>query len=237
MELYAIRYGENFKYATYGTIYRGAENAAEKVSGFIFVYYLAKYNDKVMLFDTGFRDETTAVNMGITLLDVEHEVKNILDDPLGIDMIFITHSHFDHIDNLDLYKNSQIIIAKTEYDIAMNERPIPVQTQLRSKHPVLIEDEYVFDNKFYFKVIGGHTPGSSVIYFEEKDKNYVITGDECYVCDNMLKNIPNGMCTDYLKNEEFIADGHNKGLIPLPYHDNKVFADYEQISENIVRII
>lgn len=47
MELYAIRYAENFKYATYGTIFRGAENADEKVPGFIFLYYLAKHNGKV----------------------------------------------------------------------------------------------------------------------------------------------------------------------------------------------
>lgn len=237
MELYAIRFGENFIYANYGTLYKQAKNLNEKAPGFIFLYYLAKYNDKVILFDTGFRDKITAENMGITLIDVKDEIKNIVDDPFCIDTIFITHSHFDHIDNIDLYKNSSIIISKLEYDIAMNESRIQVKTQLKSNHVILVEDEYIFDHKFRFKVIGGHTPGSSVIYFEENNKNYVITGDECYACDNMLNNIPIGISSDGQKNEKFIADGHNQRLIPLPYHDNMVFSTYKQISKNVTRII
>lgn len=237
MELYAIRYGENFVYANYGVVYKGAENATQKVPEFIFLYYLAKYNGKVILFDTGFRDETTALSMGITLIDVRNEIKNIIDDTLCIDTIFITHSHFDHINNLDLYNKPSIIMSRLEHNIAMNESPISVRTQLKSNNVILIEDEYIFDDKFRFKVIGGHTPGSSVIYFEEKNKNYVITGDECYACDNILKNIPNGNCADYQKNEKFISDAHNKKLIPLPYHDNKVFSNFMQISKNIAKII
>jgi glyoxylase-like metal-dependent hydrolase (beta-lactamase superfamily II) len=168
---------------------------------------------------------------------VENELKNIIDDQFCIDIIFITHSHFDHIDSLDLYNKPSIIISKTEYNIAINKSPNPVKQQLNSNNVILIDDEYILDNKFRFKVIGGHTPGSSVVYFEDENKNYVITGDECYVCDNILKNIPNGNYTDSQKNEEFISDAHSKRLIPLPYHDNKLFSNYMQISKNIVKII
>jgi glyoxylase-like metal-dependent hydrolase (beta-lactamase superfamily II) len=175
--------------------------------------------------------------MGITLLDVENEIENIIGDPFCIDIIFITHSHFDHIDNLDLYDKPSIIISKLEYDITMDKSPNSVKEKLESNNVILVEDEYIFDDKFRFKVIGGHTLGSSVIYFEEGKQNYVITGDECYACDNISRNIPNGSCTDNQKNEKFISDTYNKGLIPLPYHDNKIFLKYTQISKNIVRII
>jgi glyoxylase-like metal-dependent hydrolase (beta-lactamase superfamily II) len=237
MELYAIRYAENFAYANYGTVYKGVKNASEKVPGFIFLYYLAKYKDKVILFDTGFRDDEDAKRMGIDLIDVKEELKLILDDPMSIDTIFITHYHFDHINNLDLYQNPVVIISKPEYEIAMDKSPASVRKRLNSDNIVLVEDEYLYDDKFRFKVIGGHTPGSSVIYFEEDKKHYVIAGDECYACDNILKNIPNGNCTDYQRNEQFVSDAHQKGLIPLPYHDNKVMTDYKLISDNIARII
>lgn len=239
MELYAIRYGENFSYANYGTIYKGAENPDEKVPGFIFMYYLAKYNGRVILFDTGFRDEGTASSMGITLKDVKNEIKNVIGNPFCIDIIFITHSHFDHINNLDLYNKSSIIISKSEYDIAMSESPNPVKAHLKSNsnNIILIKNEYIFDQKFRFKVIGGHTPGSSVIYFDDGNQNYVITGDECYAVENISKNIPNGNYTNSQKNAKFISDAHNKKLIPLPYHDNKIFSNYKQVSANIAKII
>lgn len=236
MELYAIRYGENFAYAKYNTIYRDKGNSEEIVE-FIFLYYMAKYNGKIILFDTGFRDKTTAINMGITLIDVENEVENIIGNRDCIDTIFITHSHFDHIDNLDLYKNSCIVISKLEYDTANNKSSNSIKARLKASSIITVEEEYIFDGKFSFKVIGGHTVGSSVIYFEEGKKRYVITGDECYMCDNILKNVPNGLYTDGQKNEKFIYNAYNEGLIPLPFHDVKVFENYEQKSKNIVKII
>lgn len=236
MELYAIKYGQNFTYATEETIYRGMRDS-KKVPEFIFLYYLAKYNDRIILFDTGFRDKIFAANMGITLIDIENEVKNILDSRGCVDIVFITHSHFDHIDNLDLYDKSAVIISKLEYDIAINQSPDPVKRRLKTNNVITTRDEYIYDNKFRFKVIGGHTAGSSVIYFEEEGKQYVITGDECYSCDNILKNIPIGFYADSQKNENFITDAYTSGLIPLPYHDAKIITNYQHISENIVRII
>jgi len=118
MELYAIRFGENFAFAKYENIYRGMGKFG-KVTEFIFSYYLAKCNGKIILIDTGFRDEATANKMGITLIDVENEIKNIIGDIDCIDTIFITHSHFDHIDNLDLYKKSSVIISKLLFSISL----------------------------------------------------------------------------------------------------------------------
>ncbi|MDP4089832.1 MAG: MBL fold metallo-hydrolase [Bacillota bacterium] len=232
MELYAIRYAKNFAYVN-----NKADDSGEKESDFIFLYYLAKYNGRVILFDTGFRDEEAAAGMGITLIDVKDEVRHILVDPSCVDTIFITHSHFDHIGNLDLYDKASVIIPKQEYDIAFKEGSAAVKARLVAGDVVLVEDHYLFEDKFRFQVIGGHTPGSSVIYFEEYNKSYVIAGDECYSCDNIFSNVPNDYCADHQKNAEFIADAHNRNLIPLPYHDNKIILNYDRVSENISRII
>lgn len=204
---------------------------------FIFLRYFIKYNDKVLLIDTDFRDEATAEKMGVTLIDVDSEVKNIIGGKDNIDTIFITHSHFAHIDNLDLYEKPNVIISKKEYDFALIKSPEPVKSRLKADNVILVDDEYIFDNKFRFKVIGGHTPGSAVIYFEEGEMNYVIAGDECYMCDNIYKNVPNGNCCNSENNEKFISDAHDKGLIPLPFHDISILRQYERVSENIVRII
>lgn len=236
MELYGVRYAKNFKYATWEAIYK--DNVIKKeTQEFIFLYYIAKYNGKTILIDTGFRDKKTASDMGITLLDIESEVQDILKDSKNIDVIFITHSHFDHINNLDLYAKASIIISKAEYDIAMKESPKSVRNTLSIANVKLIEDEYTLDGKLRFKVIGGHSLGSSVIYFDEGEKNYVITGDECYIRDNISKNIPVGFFVDTQKNERFIKDSYIKGIIPLCFHDVTMFDDYPQVSENIIKIV
>lgn len=235
MELYAVKYGENYKYGNYQTVYRN-HKSTELVPGFIFLIYIVKYKNKILLFDTGFRSPESAEFYGVDLIDVEREMDTILDGK-KIDTIFITHAHFDHIDNLDLYPETDIIISKSEHESALNKCSEKVKHILKSDYVHIVQEEYDYDHKFLFKVIGGHTEGSSVIYFEHEGKEYVIAGDECYSIDNVTENIPNGMVSNGEKNEAFIADAHNRALITLPYHDDKVFLGYEKVTEHIVRII
>lgn len=235
MELYAVKYGENFKYANYKTIFHD-NKSDDIVPGFVFLYYIAKYQDKTLLFDTGFRGEETAEYYGVNLINVDEEIKAIICDN-KVDVIFITHSHFDHTDNLDLYPNAEIIISQAEYDTAVNNYDGSIKKILTSDKLKVVQEEYLYENKFLYKIIGGHTKGSSVIYFEEDDQHYVIAGDECYLIENIDKNIPNGNTYDHKKNADFIADTNTKKLITLPCHDRKILQDYRMISTNVVRII
>ncbi len=236
MELYAVKYAINFKYATYSTIFRGNE-CNELVPDFVFAYYIAKYNGKILLFDTGFKSLETAKGYETTFIDVTEEIKVVF-DPQSVDTIFITHAHFDHTDNLDLYPNTEIIISRASYDTVLTQyQDENMRRILQSDQVRKIEDEFLYDDKFRFKVIGGHTEGSSVVYFEVEDQQYVIAGDECYLIENVEKNIPNGNVYDPLTNEKFIADAHDRRLIVLPFHDNQIFERYDKVSENIVRIL
>lgn len=238
MELYIIRYGKNFKYANQGTVFKNAPNPKEALEEFPFLYYVARHEGQTILFDTGFRSEEKAAEMGITLLNIEGELKEVFGSEYpSADIVVITHSHFDHIDNLDLYRNMKIIIARKEYHIAMEEAVCAVKQRLREEKVILVEKEYLCAGKFLFRVIGGHSPGSSVIYFEDKGLRYVLTGDECFSCDNVLKNIPLGVCRNTEKNAAFIADACKKGYIPLPFHDAELMKRYKVISENIVRVL
>ncbi len=235
MELYAVRYGIDFKYASFNTIFQNDERR-DIAPGFVFLIYIAKYKDNLILFDTGFRDKKRAENFGVDLIPVDEEMKAIT-GPKKIDTLFITHTHFDHTDNLDLYPDSEIILSQAEYDIAISQYGGNIAEILKSDKVHIVQDEYLYNNKFLFKVIGGHTIGSSVIYFEEKGREYVIAGDECYFIENVQKNIPNGNVYDSKSNEDFIRDAHDRKLIVLPFHDNTIFDEYEHVSDNIVRIL
>lgn len=234
MEVYSIKYGESLFPKKY--IYRERNQSQEDVE-FLWLFYLAKLNNKVILFDTGFRDKYMLEKWGVSLKNYETELNLIINSFSDVDLVFITHSHFDHIGNLDLYKNATIIISKEEYDIANKEGEPAIRKRLSENNVIVVDDEYLYEETFLFKVIGGHSKGSSVIYFTHDSSTYVITGDECYVCENMLKTKPVGTYTDSEKNMQFLTNGYEKGMIPLPMHDVTIFANYESISENIVKIL
>lgn len=231
MQLYAVKFGESLLSSKY--IFR--DESSEKLIRISWSYYIAKHNNKTILFDVGFRDPITANEWGIELCNVNEEVKKII-NLNRVDVIFITHSHFDHIDNIDLFPDAQIIISYEEYLHALKSVNPNVKNRLLKENVVKIKDEYLFEDKFKFKVIGGHTTGSSVVYFEHNNKDYVITGDECYTCDNLIKTRPIGVYSSSENNKSFINEAFEKGYISLPYHDITIFQTHNKVSNNIVQI-
>jgi glyoxylase-like metal-dependent hydrolase (beta-lactamase superfamily II) len=234
MELYAVHYANEFKYADYRTIYHN-DKRTELVPGFVFLYYVAKIGELVILFDTGFRSEETAKGFGTHLIDVEKEVLALTGG--RADIIFITHEHFDHVENLELYQGADIIVAIYAWEEIQKTYPkVASQLMLTSKIQI-VEDVFEVKGKFCFKVIGGHTKGSSVIYFNEGEEKFVISGDETYLLDNFERQIPNGNVYSLEKNWEFIRQVYSEGIIALPSHDGTIIEKYPRISEHIIRII
>lgn len=234
MELYAVKFGESsFRLSN---VYRDMNHSEELVQ-IAWSFYIAKHNNKTICIDTGFRDENTAQQWGITLTDVADELRGIIGNLSSVDTVIITHSHFDHIENLDLFDKPEIIISKTDYETALQQCSPAIKEKLLQSQVVTVDNEYIYDNQFRFKVIGGHSPGSSVVYFESINTNYIITGDECYWCDNLLSNRPNGVFSSTENNERFLNEAHHSGLIPLPFHDLHIFEHYPAVSNNIVRIL
>lgn len=237
MRLYAIRYARNFKYGTFGSVYREVEETDRMIEKFDFLYYLAEYDGKYTLIDTGFRDKELALNMGVTLLDVEEELVRVFGKVPRIDKVILTHSHWDHVNNLDLYPGIDVIMSRATYQNIVLEGENTVRNVLSRCFINLVDDEMWIDDIFHFQVIGGHTLDSSVLFFTKDEKRYVITGDECYLCANALENKPIGICANGKKNEEFIAKIHREKWIPLPFHDGELMERYNQISDNITQVV
>lgn len=138
MKLYGIRYAKDFKYGTKETVFSTQKGNREPIADFSFFYYLAEADGKHFLFDTGFRDGRLAAEMGVSLFSTDEEIRRVFGSFPEIDAIFLTHSHWDHMNAL---------IS-------------------------LVEVRECFYDRFHFEVIGGHTPDSSVLYFQTGNDTY-----------------------------------------------------------------
>src|SRR6478735_11414143 len=93
---------------------------------------------RTILFDTGpFRIRQTLIRA----------LKELGLAPAGVDTIFLTHLHWDHVENLDLFPHAEVLTPRTEFEYAAAPRPNDwgtppyVREILRDMHVTLLPDQ------------------------------------------------------------------------------------------------
>lgn len=139
-------------------------------------------NDENILFDTG-----------------SYGVRSVIVDLLKkekIDKVFISHLHFDHCSNLDLFKDSKIYINKKELEsLYNNEQDLDIYKPLISfidKYDVIAFDSNTkISDNVNIVLTPGHTLGHSSLEVDIDGKKVLIAGDA-------IKSL-----NDYLNDEEY----------------------------------
>ncbi len=232
LKVFAVKYGiSEFpkKFIIYG------DRSHEKLP-FCWMFYYIEYKDRKILVDTGFNN-----NKLIQMFDIREfrdPVEILAENGIPADSItdiIITHAHFDHIGNADKFPNARIIINKKELESFMKGNGLAdVRKYLKGNPEVhTFENSISFLDFFRIQTIGGHTEGSSVIFFTYRDKQYCLSGDEAYLSDNINSLNGNGSVVNHNKNLSFLKELNKSGAKTLIFHDNKYYNDKKQFIQVI----
>ena len=172
------------------------QNGAEdKVRPIVFMVYLIKTENRLILADAGC--ETMP---GFVMTDFIGPVKalnNIGISPEEITDLIITHAHHDHIECAKYFKNAVIYIQKDEYEAGKGY--LAENLNIRT-----FDEEMQICDGIKAVKIGGHSKGSSIVEITDSDNKYIIAGDECYMRECLTKQIPTGVAYDLQKSRAFI---------------------------------
>ena len=179
--------------------------------------HLIKHGDTWMMFDTSTNDAIAAMpngapgNEGLRWVKtpgqtMTAQLKLAGITPADIKLVGISHNHPDHTGNVNLFKNSTVLIQRFEYDQVMAKGGSPQgpsATQVpgapvaifERNHPVILLDgDYdVFgDGSVLLFYVGGHTLGSQVCLVHLKNTGYVLlSGDAVHFRSNFdTRRIP-----------------------------------------------
>ena len=187
------------------------QNGAEdKVRPIVFMVYLIKTENRLILADAGC--ETMP---GFVMTDFIGPVKalnNIGILPEEITDLIITHAHHDHIECAKHFKNAVIYIQKDEYEAGKGY--LSENLDIRT-----FDEETLICDGIKSVKIGGHSKGSSIVEITDSDKKYIIAGDECYVRECLTKQIPTGVAYDLQKSLAFIQKYGRGEYTVLLCHD------------------
>lgn len=187
------------------------ENGAEdKVHPIVFMVYLIKTENRLILVDAGC--ETMPGFVMTDFIGTVKALEIIGVQPEKITDLIITHAHHDHIECINYFNNSVIYIQKDEYEAGKGYFTDELNICTFS------EEIQICDGVKAVK-IGGHSKGSSIVEINDGEKRYIIAGDECYIRACITKQIPTGTSYSPEKSREFIQKYGNGGYTVLLCHD------------------
>ena len=92
-----------------------------------------------------------------------------------VDTVILTHSHSDHIENLDLFPNAKVYLHAGGEEVPF-------------KHETVTEGIEIAEGVRLVHT-PGHTPDSMSV-FVKADRNYAVAGDAVPLEDNIRKKVP-----------------------------------------------
>ncbi len=174
----------------------------------VFAVYLVDTGDRKILIDAGCDSMPGFVMTNFTtpvavMAQFGYKPEDITD-------AIITHAHHDHIQGIKFFPNATVHIHKLDYETGKQFIPegMPVN---------LFEEETTVDC-LRVVPIGGHTPGSSVVLWED----YLFVGDGCYLPECFERGIPTGVSRDREASKKFIETYADPRYIKLFCHDNRL---------------
>jgi N-acyl homoserine lactone hydrolase len=190
--LYVLNCGEGVA----GDISRWSPGVNEgKSMDFVDNCYLIRHGGVWMLWDTGVSDAIAAMPNGLAPADprmthwkrpktLASQLQQIGVKPDDVKFLAVSHTHPDHIGNVEMFPKAMLLVQKTEYEWpGANNAP-----RFKPEHPVTkLDGDYdVFrDGSVIILSTPGHTPGhQSLLVKLRKTGTIVLTGDAVHFKDN-----------------------------------------------------
>ncbi|MEI9965913.1 MAG: N-acyl homoserine lactonase family protein [Caulobacteraceae bacterium] len=239
-EIYAVRYGHHDRKAAENFIGGDDHDTDMPLDYFVWAIVGA---ERTFVLDTGFAEDMAQKRGRILVRPVGEGLKAIGVDPASVRDVIVSHMHYDHAGNLDLFPGARFHIQDAEMEFCtgrcMCHRMI--NHAFEADH-VSTMVHRVFEGRVQFHdgadelspgvtvhKVGGHTKGLQVVRVKTARGYVVLASDATHLYGNLQRNHPFPVLYnmgDYL---EGLAQVRRLASSPdhiIPGHDPLVLKQY-----------
>jgi glyoxylase-like metal-dependent hydrolase (beta-lactamase superfamily II) len=157
-------------------------------------------------------------------------------DPQDVELVILTHLHWDHAGNNDLFPDARVLVQLKELRYAISPGRFFHKAFLSPQSgwgapsylmPNLdtVDGEAAIAPGLTVVPTPGHTPGSHSVIAETEHGRFAIAGDAISLYENIEKDIPPGFHVDVDAAVDSMDRLRSKADHFLPGHEYEVFSD------------
>lgn len=203
-QVLALRYARHEQRSVQANFVMAVPDAHDLMPMDYFVWLLRGPDGREVLVDTGF-DEATSARRGRAILRPVGECLRVVGTaPEAIRDVVITHLHYDHAGNLDLFPNATFHIQDREVAFATGRHmcshclrhPFEVEDVVRLVRAVYAERVRFHDGEgevapgVTLHRVGGHSDGMQMVRVETARGGLVLASDASHYYANMARENP-----------------------------------------------
>ncbi|WP_397452330.1 N-acyl homoserine lactonase family protein [Pseudomonas sp. NA-150] len=248
-EVIIVRYGtrQTTKSECYYNFRAYKEPDAEITMDYFF--WIFRNAEQTIIIDTGFSPEAAIARKRQPIVAPADALARLGIDPKEVKLLVLTHAHYDHAGNLDLYPNAQVVMSRREFDFwntEMGKRPqyghhtdaLDIQriqgladagriTFLDAPQNTLIPGIELYE-------VGGHTPGQLAVVVEMPDGPVILASDAIHYYEELERDRPfavldslAAMYQGYEQIRQWLVEC--PGAVVIPGHDPDVMTRFAPV--------
>jgi N-acyl homoserine lactone hydrolase len=146
--------------------------------------------------------------------------------PEQIDTVFVSHLHWDHIENIDLFRHAQILVPRLEFDYAAEVRtqdwgtPPYARAMLEGMRLELLDDieQEIFPGVRTL-LLPGHSVGLQGLVVDADGGKRVLASDALWSARDAVRGHPDVAFFDPAKGQASLTRALGAGTVYYPGHD------------------
>lgn len=214
-----------------------------------YFFWVIRNGERIIIVDTGFSKHGGTARNRKFLIDPAEACQELGITPENVETVVITHAHYDHAGNLDLFPNAEVVIAQKEYDFwtgthasraqfhhsiedddISNLRHIHDQGRLRTWN-----DRLELTAGVTLLEIGGHTPGQAAVLVQTNEGPTLLASDSMHYYEEYESDMPFAFVGDLVGMYEgfdtiraMVSSGNVKHLVSG--HDPSTLSRFTPVS-------
>ncbi|MBI0328875.1 N-acyl homoserine lactonase family protein [Burkholderia plantarii] len=249
-EVYALRIGSNAQRTARENFFFdaccGPPDASMPLDYF---FWVVRDASRTVIVDTAFPISTGVRRERQMMRSVGDALAGLDIDPASVTDVIITHLHWDHAGNLDLFPNARVHVQGAELRFCTGtEMRHPALRKIYDREDVLQAVGILYDGRLVVHegtsefapgiemcLVGGHTPGSQVVRVATRRGHVVLAADAAHLWANVRGRLAFPILHDLAKvldafeTIDALADGPDH---VIPGHDPLVASVFPRFRDD-----